>query len=133
MNVEIDRAIIEFNHLTTTDKTIFHKFSHWELLWSYALKCDWDQCIKYSELLRQLTRHSPVICTYCEGVFRYFKSYETNDKKLKAEATELFKLLKTIKNLIYIFKLILFCYIQSCSLTKNPIYWENNDIREGMH
>lgn len=91
MNGQIENAIIDLEQILNTDKTIFHKFSHWELMWLYALKCDWAQSIKYSQLLRQLTSHSPVITTYCEAIFRYFKSYETDDKELKSEATELLK------------------------------------------
>ena len=69
----------------------FDKLSHFELMWCYAFKRDWDQCIKYSKLLRQFAIQSPVIFTYFEAVFLYVKSLETNNEKLKEEASQLFR------------------------------------------
>ena len=74
------------------EKVIFHKAAHWELLWCFTVKRDWDQCIRFAELLRKHTMHSPAITTYLEAVFRYVKAVEVNDEQLKEEATKLFEL-----------------------------------------
>jgi hypothetical protein len=87
----IDIAIKEYKHLMIPKIKIFHKVSHFELMMTYALRSDWDQCIKYSRLLRRLTLHSPPLFTYCEAIFRYLKSVETNNQKQRERANQLFK------------------------------------------
>ncbi len=91
MKGKIDNAIQLFKKSLKNDYKIFHKLSHFELMWCYAFRCDWDQCIKYSQLLRKFAFQSPVIVSYFEAVFKYTKSVETYDLELKGEATKLFR------------------------------------------
>ena len=91
MNGEMETAIEEYQQLLQGGDHIFNKFIEWELMWIYALNCQWDDCIRFSQSLRERTLHSPVITTYCEAVFRYFKAYKTCDMDLKAEATQLMR------------------------------------------
>ncbi|KAF7490321.1 Tetratricopeptide repeat protein 39B [Sarcoptes scabiei] len=76
---------------------MFHKISHWELMWTNAVLGEWDECIKYAQLLREKTLHSPAIITYLEAVFRYAKGKLQNDPKQIDQATTLFETVPTLR------------------------------------
>jgi hypothetical protein len=107
LNGDIDLAIGYYNKIIDLDKEMFHKAAHWELMWCFAVKCDWDQCIRYAKLLNEHTLHSPAITTYLDAVFRYVKGVEDNDERLKEEATNLFEL--SFKKKIFSIIFILCC------------------------
>ncbi len=92
----IDSAIDIYNQLLKVDSEKTHKAFHFELLWCHLLKCEWDQGIKYAELLRKQTLHSPACTTYFEAVFRYIKSVDECDDNYKEEATKLFEFVHII-------------------------------------
>jgi len=88
---KIDCAIEIYNDLLNVDLEKSHKVFHFELLWCHALKCEWDQCIKYAQLLRKQSLHSPACATYLEAVFLYIKSVDHCNDNFKEEATKLFE------------------------------------------
>ena len=63
-----------------------------ELMFSYGLKCQWDECVKYAELLSLESRHTPACATYAEAMFRYVLSQDLSDEGMKETATKLFAL-----------------------------------------
>ncbi|XP_054160184.1 tetratricopeptide repeat protein 39A-like [Oppia nitens] len=88
----IDEAIQLFKDcLVGNDLVVTHKLFHIELSFSYALKCQWDECIKYAELVRQQAIHSPAIITYILAIFKFAKAVDDNDQQMKKEANQLFE------------------------------------------
>jgi len=77
------KAINEYNFSKA------NKWFHFELMFSHALRCEWSECIKYAELIRLGSRHSPAYTTYCEAIFRYVKSVEDNDESELERAVQL--------------------------------------------
>ena len=61
-----------------------------ELMACYALKSDWNECVKYAELLRA-RRQQSAIATYILAMFKYVLSEQTFDPHLKEEASDLMK------------------------------------------
>ena len=61
----------------------FDKLSHFELMWCYAFKRDWDQCIKYSKLLREFAIQSPVYSYTLKQFFFTLKVLRLIMKSLK--------------------------------------------------
>ena len=61
-----------------------------ELMFCYALKCQWKECIRYAEVLRNRSAHTPALATYCEAMFRYVQSEDDSDQEMKLLASELF-------------------------------------------
>ncbi|CAG2119722.1 unnamed protein product, partial [Medioppia subpectinata] len=59
----LDTSIAMNEELLKNEYTAFHKAVHFELMFSHALKSDWDACIKYAELVRKGTEHSPTYTT----------------------------------------------------------------------
>src|SRR5699024_633491 len=53
--------------------------------------------IKYAQLLREKTLHSPAIVTFLEGIFRYTKGKLENNPKLLDEASALFEIVPTLR------------------------------------
>jgi hypothetical protein len=86
-----DSAIKTYNELLINDFEKTSKIFQLELMWCHAIKCEWDQCIKYAQLLRQRALHSPALSTYLEAVFRYIKSVDDCDDNIKEEASKLFQ------------------------------------------
>ena len=86
---KIDVSIKMFSELMDNNYYRAHKVFHFELMFCYALKCEWKECIRYAELVRKGTEHSPTYTTYAEAVFRYVKSIEDNDVALKQSASKL--------------------------------------------
>ena len=80
--------------MNRTPERVAHSFKL-EVMFCYALKCQWDECIKYAEALREQTKHSPACATYAEAVFRYIRSQELSDEDMKETATKLFALVIT--------------------------------------
>lgn len=93
----LNQAIEGYKAVIEKENEMFHKVSHWELMWTFAVQRNWDECIKYAQLLREKTSHSPAIVTYLEGVFRYVKAKTTNDAKLLDEASALFETVPTLR------------------------------------
>ncbi|CAG2182075.1 unnamed protein product, partial [Oppiella nova] len=85
----IDVSIKLNEELLKNEYTAFHKAVHFELMFSHALKSEWDECIKYAELVRKGTEHSPTYTTYAEAVFRYVKCIEAMDVQQKQIVTKL--------------------------------------------
>ena len=71
-----------------------------ELVGCYALKAQWNQCIKYAEELRVRSQHSPACATYTLAIFKYVLSEETDDQELKREVSALLEYM--IKQIIII-------------------------------
>ena len=95
-----------YNVLKETKILGAHRAVYFQLMFLYALKCEWTEAIKYAELVRKETTHSPTVTTYCEAVFLFVKSRQTNDQELKRKASELMKsvisliIIKNINRLI---------------------------------
>ena len=88
---DIDGSIKMFTELLNNNYGRAHKVFYIELMFCHALNCNWNETIKYAELIRKNTGHSPALTTYVEAAFRYVKSIDDNDVAMKAKATELFK------------------------------------------
>lgn len=69
---------------------IAYKAFYFELIWCYAIKCDWDNCIRCAETIRH-SKHSPVCMAFLNAVFRYVKGVDTNDQKLLDQACKEFE------------------------------------------
>lgn len=94
---KLQEAIESYNSIIEQEKELFHKVSHWELMWTNAVLCNWDESIKYARLLREKTLHSPAIVTFLEGVFRYTKGKLEKDQNLLDEAAALFEMVPTLR------------------------------------
>lgn len=117
----IDEAIDRFQDcLTDNTLEIAHKIFHIELAFCFALKCDWDQAIRFAALVRKNgARHSASVVTYIEAILRYAKSVDDNDEQQKQRASELFQFVFTF-NLKVIYSNVLFVrQIHTCD--ENPI------------
>lgn len=97
INGKLTEAIQEYNTIIEKENEIFHKVAHWELMWTNAIMCNWDESIKYAQLLREKTLHSPAIVTFLEGIFRYTKGKLENNPKLQDEAAALFEIVPTLR------------------------------------
>ena len=97
INGKLPEAIQEYNVIIEQVNEMFHKVAHWELMWTNAIMCNWDECIKYAQLLREKTAHSPAIVTFLEGIFRYTKGKLDNNQKLLDEAAALFEVVPTLR------------------------------------
>ena len=85
-----DAAIETLNWLCRArNLTIAYKAFYFELVWCYAINCDWDKCIEYSDKIRS-SKHSPVCTAFLNAVFRYVKGLDTNDQSLLDQATKEF-------------------------------------------
>ncbi|XP_054155263.1 uncharacterized protein LOC128953768 [Oppia nitens] len=87
----VDSCIIILKELLNDEHITPKRFLYFELMVSYALKCDWDLSIEFAEKFRTGSLYTPAIATYFEGVVRYCKYIDTNDLYEKAKASELFK------------------------------------------
>ena len=85
----IDNSILMYKELLNNEWFRFHSAINFELMWCYALKCDWSQCINYAEPVRKNTEHSPTFTTYAEAVFSYVKSIDDCDPNMKQKASKL--------------------------------------------
>ena len=86
-----EKAIQKLNELINAPNlTIAHKAFYFELIWCYAIKCDWDNCIRCSEKIRE-SKHSPVCMAFLNAVFRYVKGVEDQDQELLDQATREFE------------------------------------------
>ncbi|XP_054155073.1 tetratricopeptide repeat protein 39A-like [Oppia nitens] len=94
---DIDGSIAKNVELLNNDFEPIHKAVHFELMWSHALKAQWDEAIKYAELVRKNTEHSPTYTTYAEAVFRYVKCIEDNDVNQKQIVTKLMETIPTLR------------------------------------
>ena len=92
---KLNDAIGSYQSIIENENEMFHKVSHWELMWTNAVMCNWDESIKYAQLLREKTLHSPAIVTFLEGIFRYTKGKLENNPKLIDEAAALFEIVPT--------------------------------------
>lgn len=97
---DIDGAMKMFSDLLINTPAFAHKVLHLELMFSNALKSNWDEAIKYAELLRNGTVHSPAMATYAEAILRYAKGCEENDGAQKQKATQLLKYVIRIVSMI---------------------------------
>lgn len=93
----LDGAVTSYKAIIEKENELFHKIAHWELMWTSAVQCNWDEAIKYAQLLREKTLHSPAIVTYLEGVFRYTKGKLENNPKCMDEASALFEKVPTLR------------------------------------
>ena len=80
-----------------------HQMFYFELMWCYALKTEWMSAIKYAELVRKGTAHSPSFTTYAEAVFRYAEYIDRKDPKMKEKAFELFRCVNLVMMLVFSF------------------------------
>lgn len=86
-----DTAIQTLRHLIEAPNLdIAYKAFYLELIWCYAIKCDWDKCIEYADSVKD-SKHSPVCTAYLRAVFRYVKGYDTNNQTLLDQATAIFE------------------------------------------
>lgn len=91
INGEFHEAIETLNGLILAPNlTIAHKAFYFEQVWCFAILCDWDNCIRCAEKIRQ-SKHSPVCLAFLNAVFRYVKGVDTGDQELIEQATEEFK------------------------------------------
>lgn len=97
INGNLPEAIGHYQEIIEKENEMFHKVSHWELMWTNALMCNWDESIKYAQLLREKTLHSPAIVTFLEGIFRYTKGKLEGNPKLIDEAGALFEVVPTLR------------------------------------
>lgn len=97
INGKLSEATERYNSIIEKENEMFHKVAHWELMWTNALMCNWDETIKYSQLLREKTAHSPAIVTFLDGIFRYTKGKLENNQKLLDEAAALFEVVPTLR------------------------------------
>lgn len=96
-NGNIQGSVDGFNSIIEKEFELFHKIAHWELMWTRAVLADWDGCIKYAQILREKTLHSPAIITYLEAIFRYTKGKQDNDQAMIDQATQLFETVPTLR------------------------------------
>lgn len=89
----LDKSIKCFEQTLSLNRRVqtFNAIPYFDLIWCSALKCDWNQAIKYSQLLSKQATHSPTNFVYFEAVFQYIKGIEMKDKKCRQEANRLFK------------------------------------------
>nr|XP_027200853.1 tetratricopeptide repeat protein 39B-like [Dermatophagoides pteronyssinus] len=69
----------------------FHNICHWELLWCYAVQCDWINASKCADILRQQCKWSPGAYTYQYATFLYMIMVEQNRPELQTEISQLLK------------------------------------------
>ncbi|OTF75722.1 hypothetical protein BLA29_001675 [Euroglyphus maynei] len=69
----------------------FHNICHWELLWCYAVQCDWINASKCADILRQQCKWSPGAYTYQYATFLYMIMVEQNRPELQSEISQLLK------------------------------------------
>lgn len=93
----VQGSIDQYMNIINKENELYHKVAHWELMWINAVKCNWDEAIKYAQLLREKTLHSPAIVTYLEAVLRYTKGKLENNQKLLDEASALFEVVPTLR------------------------------------
>ncbi|XP_074598326.1 tetratricopeptide repeat protein 39A-like isoform X2 [Brevipalpus obovatus] len=58
---------------------------YWEMVWSYAMKCDWQNAAIYAKLLKDDCRWSPAMFTYLYSVFLFMVMEECNLPDLEEE------------------------------------------------
>lgn len=97
INGNLPECIGLYQEIIDKENEMFHKVSHWELMWTTALQCNFDESIKYAQLLREKTLHSPAIVTFLEGIFRYTKGKLENNPKCIDEASALFEVVPTLR------------------------------------
>ncbi|CAG2109684.1 unnamed protein product [Medioppia subpectinata] len=97
INGKIDVAIDSYHRLLGDPHVTPRRFIYFELTWCYALQSDWPRCIGYAEKFRTNSFYSPAIATYMEAVFRYTEWTITDESVAKDNATELFKLVPTLR------------------------------------
>ncbi|CAG2106738.1 unnamed protein product, partial [Medioppia subpectinata] len=97
INGKIDVAIDSYHRLLNDPHVTPRRFIYFELTWCYALQSDWPRCIKYAEKFRTTSFYTPAIATYMEAVFRYTEWTITDESVAKDKATELFKLVPTLR------------------------------------
>lgn len=91
INGNFDVAIETLNRLLEAPNlTIAYKAFYFELVWCYAINCDWDNCIRCSEMIRS-SKHSPVCTAFLNAVFRYVKGVDDGDQDLLDQATKEFE------------------------------------------
>ncbi|KAH9517525.1 Tetratricopeptide repeat protein 39B, variant 3 [Dermatophagoides farinae] len=69
----------------------FHNICHWELLWCYAVQCDWINASKCADILRKQCKWSPAAYTYQYATFLYMIMVEHNRPELQAEISQLLR------------------------------------------
>ncbi|CAG2115051.1 unnamed protein product [Medioppia subpectinata] len=94
---KIDVAIDSYHRLLGDPHVTPRRFIYFELTWCYALQSDWPRCIDYAEKFRTNSFYTPAIATYMEAVFRYTEWTITEEPVAKDKATELFKLVPTLR------------------------------------
>lgn len=97
INGKLPDSIAAYLDIIEKENEMFHKVSHWELMWTNAVTLNLDESIKYAQLLREKTLHSPAIVTFLEGIFRYTKGKLENNSKLLDEASALFEIVPTLR------------------------------------
>lgn len=97
INGNFDVAIETLNRLLEAPNlTIAYKAFYFELVWCYAINCDWDNCIRCSEMIRS-SKHSPVCTAFLNAVFRYVKGVDDGDQDLLDQATKEFEVIPSLR------------------------------------
>lgn len=91
INGEFDRAIEILQGLVRAPNlAIAYKAFYFELIWCYAIKLDWNNCILCADKIRE-SKHSPVCMAFLNAVFRYVKGVDDKNQQLLDQASEEFE------------------------------------------
>nr|XP_027205602.1 tetratricopeptide repeat protein 39C-like [Dermatophagoides pteronyssinus] len=97
INGEFDRAIEILQGLVRAPNlAIAYKAFYFELIWCYAIKLDWNNCIECADKIRE-SKHSPVCMAYLNAVFRYVKGVDDKNQQLLDQASEEFERLPSLR------------------------------------
>ncbi|XP_054155261.1 tetratricopeptide repeat protein 39C-like [Oppia nitens] len=95
---DLEEAIKYYTKLITDYSfDVSLKWFHFELMFSNALICNFNESVKYAELIRKGSRQSPAFTTYCEAVVRYVIGKEENNTQELETAIKLLEIVPTVR------------------------------------
>ncbi|RWS17300.1 tetratricopeptide repeat protein 39B-like protein [Dinothrombium tinctorium] len=99
MNGEPDEAAKEFIECIKIQDSWkqIHRICSWDLVWSYALKNDWDGASKYAKILREESPYSPATNEYQLAVFKMMQMKREDKSDKNAEVAEMMKNVVSLK------------------------------------
>ncbi|XP_074598536.1 tetratricopeptide repeat protein 39B-like isoform X2 [Brevipalpus obovatus] len=74
-----------------------HNACNWEIMWSHAFQCKWEEAAEYANRMRTESLWSPCTFTYLYAAFTYEIMMEKKDSSLQAKIDELIKEVPKLK------------------------------------
>ncbi|XP_015781978.1 tetratricopeptide repeat protein 39A isoform X1 [Tetranychus urticae] len=70
---------------------------YWEIIWCYAMKCDWEKAANYARLLKDDCKWSPAMFTYLYAVFTFMVMEENDRPDLEQDISKAFLRIPQLK------------------------------------